>query len=47
VKSALGTSLGIASTASAFLEPDPAVTWDGDRLAGVREALSTLAIPDG
>ena len=32
--------------ASAFLEPDPEVQWDDDRLASVRRALRTWAPPD-
>lgn len=39
-------AMGIASIALAFLEPDPAVVWDDDRLASVREALLALAPPD-
>jgi AcrR family transcriptional regulator len=39
-------ALGGASIASAFLEPDPAIEWDEERLAGVREALSSLTVPD-
>ena len=38
-------ALGIASTATAFLEPDPAIEWDDARLARVRQALSSLAFP--
>jgi hypothetical protein len=37
--------LALASMALAFLEPDPAVEWDAGRIASVREALTTLAIP--
>ena len=39
-------AIGIASIASAFLEPDPAVEWDDERLSGVRQALSRWAPPD-
>jgi len=39
-------ALGVASIAWAFLEPDPAVEWDDERLAGVRQALSSWAAPD-
>jgi len=39
-------ALGLAAIASAFLEPDPAVGWDTDRIARVRQALSCLALPD-
>ncbi len=40
-------ALGIAGTASAFLEPDPGIEWDDERLARVRQALSSLTVPDG
>jgi|NGEPerStandDraft_6_1074524.scaffolds.fasta_scaffold17453_4 AcrR family transcriptional regulator len=39
-------AIGLASIAVAFLEPDPAIEWDDQRLAGVRQALSSLAPPD-
>ncbi len=39
-------ALGVGGIASAFLEPDPAVQWDSDRIAGVRQALSCLTLPD-
>ncbi len=39
-------ALGLASIASSFLEPDPAVEWDAGRIAGVRRALADLAVPD-
>ena len=39
-------ALGLASIASALLEPDPAVEWDGERLARVRQALGSLTLPD-
>jgi AcrR family transcriptional regulator len=39
-------ALGLASVATAFLEPDPAITWDDDRLAAVREALASWSPPD-
>jgi AcrR family transcriptional regulator len=35
-------ALGLASIASAFLEPDPDVRWDADRVAEVRQALTSL-----
>jgi|SRR5580700_363951 AcrR family transcriptional regulator len=35
-------ALGLASIASAFIEPDPDVQWDADRLARVRQTLTTL-----
>ncbi len=34
-------ALGLAGVASAFLEPDPGVEWDAERLARVRHALRT------
>ena len=40
-------AIGLASTAITFLEPDPAVEWDGNRIAAVRGALSSLTLPDG
>jgi AcrR family transcriptional regulator len=39
-------ALGLASIGWAFLEPDPAIEWDDERIASVRQALSTLAPPD-
>jgi AcrR family transcriptional regulator len=36
-------AIGLAGLASAFLEPDPEVQWDQDRLASVRRALRTWA----
>ncbi len=39
-------ALGGGSIASAFLEPDPAVTWDDDRVSRVRQALSSLTPPE-
>jgi AcrR family transcriptional regulator len=39
-------ALGMAGIAQAFLEPDPAVKWDADRIASVRQALATLSTPD-
>jgi AcrR family transcriptional regulator len=38
--------LGMVSIATAFLEPDPAVEWDDERLSSVRQALSCWAPPD-
>ena len=35
-------ALGITGIVSAFLEPDPAITWDDERLAQTREALTEL-----
>ncbi len=37
--------LGLASIASALLEPDPAIEWDSERVARVRETLSHWTIP--
>ena len=39
-------AIGLASIAVAFLEPDSAIEWDDQRLAGVRQALSSLAPAD-
>jgi AcrR family transcriptional regulator len=39
-------ALGAASIALTFLEPDPAIDWDEERLARVRQALSSLTFPD-
>ncbi|HUC27322.1 MAG TPA: TetR/AcrR family transcriptional regulator [Streptosporangiaceae bacterium] len=38
-------ALGLASIAWAFIEPDPDVEWDQDRIASVRQTLATLAQP--
>ncbi len=38
--------LALASIALAFLEPDPAVEWDAERIAGVRRAIADLAMPE-
>jgi len=35
-------ALGAASVAAAFLEPDPAIEWDSERIAHVRQALTQL-----
>jgi AcrR family transcriptional regulator len=35
-------ALGMASIASAFIEPDPDVRWDADRIASVRQTLTSL-----
>jgi AcrR family transcriptional regulator len=40
-------AMGMAGIASAFLEADPSVDWDDERLATVGQALSTLAVPNG
>jgi AcrR family transcriptional regulator len=34
-------ALGAASIATAFLEPDPAIKWDGERVARVRQLLNS------
>jgi AcrR family transcriptional regulator len=39
-------ALGLASVASAFLEPDPEVAWDAERIASVRRALAGLALSE-
>jgi len=38
-------ALGLGSVASAFLEPDPAIVWDEERLSSVRQALTSLTLP--
>jgi AcrR family transcriptional regulator len=38
-------ALGAAAIASAFLEADPAVTWDEERLTRLYEAIGSLAGP--
>jgi AcrR family transcriptional regulator len=40
-------ALGLGGLASAFLEPDPGIEWDDERLARVRHALRTWTPPDG
>jgi len=35
-------ALGTASIAAAFLEPDPAIEWDSERIARVRQALTEI-----
>jgi AcrR family transcriptional regulator len=37
-------ALGMAGLASAFLEPDPAASWDADRINAVRRSLSQPAL---
>ncbi len=39
-------ALGAASIALTFLEPDPAIEWDQERLARVRQSLTSLSFPD-
>jgi hypothetical protein len=36
-------ALALASIASALLEPDPAIAWDAERIARVRQTLNDLA----
>ncbi len=38
-------ALGIAAVGSAFLEPDPAITWDDERIDAVLAAVRSLTIP--
>jgi AcrR family transcriptional regulator len=38
-------AIGLAGIASAFLEPDPSVEWDDERIAGVRAELAALTAP--
>ncbi len=38
-------ALGLAGIAQAFLEPDPAIDWDAERVANVRRALATQSPP--
>jgi AcrR family transcriptional regulator len=38
-------ALGLAGLASAFIEPDPDITWDRQRVAAVRQDLQALALP--
>jgi hypothetical protein len=38
-------ALGFGGVASMFLEPDPAVVWDDERIAAVRHALTSLGAP--
>ncbi len=40
-------ALGLAGIASAFIEPDPGVSWDAERVAAVRQALVALTQPPG
>jgi AcrR family transcriptional regulator len=39
-------ALGLASIATAFLEPDPDIEWDDARLSSVRQALRYWVPPD-
>ncbi|WP_410622294.1 TetR/AcrR family transcriptional regulator [Amycolatopsis sp. cmx-8-4] len=38
-------ALGIAGTAVAFLEPDPGISWDDDRIEAVQTAVNSLTVP--
>jgi AcrR family transcriptional regulator len=39
-------ALGMVSIATAFLEPDPDIEWDDERLSSVRQALSCWVPPE-
>jgi AcrR family transcriptional regulator len=39
-------AVGLAGIATTFLEPDPEVEWDDERLTTVRHALADLTLPD-
>lgn len=39
-------AIGLAAIATAFLEPDPAIEWNDAKLASVRQALSSWALPN-
>jgi AcrR family transcriptional regulator len=39
-------ALAMVSIATAFLEPDPGIEWDDERLSSVRQALSCWVPPD-
>ena len=41
-----GRRWGWAAWPRRSFEPDPAVQWDSDRIARVRQALSCLTLPD-
>ena len=38
-------AIGIASIASAFLEPDPGIEWDDERVTNVQQALRSWVAP--
>jgi hypothetical protein len=38
-------ALGAASVATAFLEPDPAIDWDDERVARIHQLLNSPAPP--
>ena len=39
-------ALGLAGVAAAFLEPDPAVEWNTERIAAVSQGLAALSVPE-
>jgi hypothetical protein len=39
-------ALGTASIAASFLEPDPAIEWDSERIAHIRQALTQVTAAD-
>jgi hypothetical protein len=40
-------AMGVASVASAYLEPDPSISWDDQRLTSIHEALASWVSTDG
>jgi AcrR family transcriptional regulator len=40
-------ALGLAGVGSAFIEPDPSVTWNTERIAAAAQALTALALTPG
>lgn len=34
-------AMGLAGIASAFIEPDPAIEWDEERLTSIRQTLNS------
>jgi AcrR family transcriptional regulator len=40
-------AIGLAGIAWSFIEPDPAVTWNSERMAAVRQELAALTVPPG
>jgi AcrR family transcriptional regulator len=40
-------ALSLAGIASSFLEPDPTITWDAERLDAVHRAMASLTVPTG
>jgi len=39
-------AIALTSIALAFLEPDPEVTWDRDRITAVGQAIGSLSLPE-